>query len=92
MLPRRAAEVVLVVDTRYFVPNQRNADKPFETYISKDFIFRCEEKGRFELEVLAVDRPDVGCWAMDAMRCCCYESTFFVLLPSESVEPNCTCM
>ena len=41
----------------------RNVE-PFETYLSEEFIFRCEQKDRFELVILVVDRPDVGCWAM----------------------------
>jgi hypothetical protein len=61
MLTNKHDMYSLVVDTVFRI---RNVDKPFETYLSEEFIFSCDQKDRFELVILAVDRPDVGCWAM----------------------------
>ena len=44
------------------VPNQECG--AFRDLFKREFIFRCEQKDRFELVIFAVDRPDVGCWAM----------------------------
>ena len=50
----------------YFVPNVEYM--PFETFIGEEFILleSCEQKieSKNRMVFLAVDKPDVGCWAM----------------------------